>query len=74
MNIKCEIMLDFKSEKTAKTVFKSIEADNFNFVKCHILEKNLVANIKSKSISSLLHTLDDYLSCASVAGKIADKD
>jgi hypothetical protein len=34
----------------------------------------LEAEISSDSISSLLHTLDDYLACISVAGKVVDKD
>jgi len=74
MKIECEIMLNYKTEKTARTVFRSIEADNFNFVNCKISGKKLFANIESNTISSILHTLDDYLACASVAGKIADKN
>ena len=74
MRINCEISLNFKNEKTAKTVFKSVEADNFDFIKSNISGKNLTANIESSSISSIQHTLDDYLACVSVAGKIADKN
>jgi hypothetical protein len=74
MKINCEILLTYKAEKAARTVFESIEADNFNFVKCKISGKNLISNIESSSISSILHTLDDFLACVSIASKIADKN
>lgn len=74
MRINCEILLNYKNEKIAKTVFKSVEADNFDFVKGNISGKNLITNIESGSISSIQHTIDDYLACISVAGKIADKN
>ena len=40
------------------------------FVKQWRDDKKLSAHIESKSVSSLLHTLDDYLACVSVAEKI----
>jgi hypothetical protein len=35
--------------------------------------KTLEAVVESSSISSLLHTLDDYLACVSVAADIVKK-
>jgi len=74
MKATCKIVIDFDNEKKVKNVLKSIEVDNLRFVKAHIKGKTLEANIESKSVSSLLHTLDDYLACVSVAEKIVDKN
>lgn len=74
MKATCKIVIDFDCEKKVKNVFKSIEVDNLRFVKAHIKGKTLEADIESKSVSSLLHTLDDYLACVGVAEKIVDKN
>ena len=74
MNTSCKIEIEFDDEKKVKTVLKSIEVDDFEFVKSKINGKKLEATIKSDSVSSLLHTLDDYLACVSVAAKVVDKD
>ena len=74
MDIACEIVIEFDNPKKVKTVLKSIEVDNFDFVKSNVNGKKLEAYIKSTSITSLLNTLDDYLACVSVAMNLVDKD
>jgi tRNA threonylcarbamoyladenosine modification (KEOPS) complex Pcc1 subunit len=74
MYITCEIVIEFNNNKKVKTILKSIEVDNFDFVKSKVNGKKLEAYIKSKSVTSLLHTLDDYLACVSVAMNMVDKD
>jgi len=74
MKAKCKLEIDFESENDVKKIVKSVSVDDFDFVKTKISGKKLVAEVDSKSVSSLLHTLDDYLSCVSVASKIVDKD
>ena len=74
MDVACDLVIEFDNTEKVKTVMKSIEVDNFGFVKSKINGKKLEAQITGNSISSLLHTLDDYLSCISVAMKIVDKD
>jgi hypothetical protein len=70
----CDLSIKFDDEEMVNTVLKSIEVDNFDFVKSFVKDKVLEAHIESNSVSSLLHTIDDYLSCVSVAEKIVDKD
>jgi len=70
----CDIVVECGDRKKAKTVLKSIEVDNFEFVNAQVKGTQLEAHIESNSVSSLLHTLDDYLACVSVAEKIVDKD
>jgi len=74
MDVSCELIIDFEDSEKAKTVLKSIKVDDFNYVNSTINNKMLKATIKAKSISSLIHTLDDYLACISVAMKIVDKN
>lgn len=74
MDVTCEIVIELNNNKKVKTILKSIEVDNFDFVKSKVNGKKLEAYIKSKSVTSLLHTLDDYLACVSVAMNMVDKD
>jgi len=74
MKVKCDLEIDFNNEEDVKTVIKSIKVDDFDFVKSKMQGTTLKASIQSDSVSSLLHTLDDYLACVSVASKILDKD
>ena len=74
MEVACEIVIEFDDSDKAKTVIESIKVDDFDFVKSKINENRLKATIKAKSISSLIHTLDDYLACISVAIKVVDKN
>lgn len=73
MKAVCDITIEFEDSDKVKKVMKSIEVDNFEFAKSKIKGKKLETHIESKSVSSLLHTLDDYLACVSVAEKIVDK-
>ena len=74
MKAECSLELEFDSEKMVKGVLKSVSVDDFDFVKSEMIGKKLVSKIQSNSISSLIHTLDDYLACVSVAGKVLDKN
>lgn len=74
MKVNCEIVIEFDDSKEVKTVLKSIKVDDFDFVKSKVNGKKLHGKIETSSISSLIHTLDDYLSCVSVAMKVLDKD
>ena len=74
MKIKCEVFIEYDDAERANTILKSIRVDDFGFVKSKIDVKILEAHIESNSVSSLLHTLDDYLACVSVAEKILDKN
>jgi len=74
MKVSCNLTIDLGTEEKAKKVLKSIKVDDFDFVESKIKKSTLEAEIKSNSVSSLLHTVDDYLSCVSVAVKVLDKD
>lgn len=74
MDVECRLSLDFKDSNEAMNIYRSVKVDDFDFVNSSVEDSCLKAVLKSNSISSFLHTLDDYLSCVSVAEKIVDKD
>ena len=74
MKISCELMIEYDKRGKAEKVLRSITVDDVGFVKSTITGSILTASIQSSSVSSLLHTLDDYLACLSVAEKIVDKN
>jgi hypothetical protein len=73
MKISCNVKIDYKNEKETNAILNSIEVDNLNYIQSKKNGKTLVTRIESDSISSLIHTLDDYLACVSIAEKIIKK-
>ncbi len=73
MKALCTITLEFETEEKAKKVLRSIQADDEGFVISKVTGKTLEAVVESASVSSMLHTLDDYLACVSVAAEIVKK-
>jgi tRNA threonylcarbamoyladenosine modification (KEOPS) complex Pcc1 subunit len=69
----CTIHLDFETAEKAKKVLRSVQADDQGFVTSKVTGKTLEAVVESSSVTSLLHTLDDYLACVSVAAEIVKK-
>lgn len=74
MKIKCSMQLEYDSEEKVKNILRSIEVDNFDFVKSKINGRKLESELECNSVSSLIHTLDDFLACVSVAEKVMDKN
>jgi hypothetical protein len=73
MKVKCNLSIEYESKEKTDKVLRSIKVDDFDFVLSKQNGKKIETKIESKSVSSLLHTLDDYLACISVAEKIVDK-
>jgi len=73
MKASCVLTFEFKSPETAKKVHRSIKLDDEGFVRSRVKGATLEASIESGSVASLLHTLDDYLACVSVASDIVNK-
>ena len=73
MRIHCNMIIEYKDVDKAQTVLRSTQVDDFAFVESKVNGNRLEAAIESTSISSFIHTLDDYLACISVAEKIVDK-
>jgi hypothetical protein len=74
MKVSCSIIFEYTSLEKTEKVLRSIKVDDFDFVESRLNRNKLEVLIESKSVSSLVHTLDDYLACISVAEKIIEKD
>ena len=74
MNIDCEIILTYESEKQAAQIQQALSIDDGSFVSSRVLDNKLLATIKSETLSSFLHTLDDYLACVTVAENVMKKE
>lgn len=71
--VRCRLTLEFDSNDSAEKVHRSVEMDNLDYLKSRISGNKIIAEIRSDSIMSLLHTVDDFLACANVATKIVTK-
>ncbi|PIV70044.1 MAG: hypothetical protein COS08_02310 [Euryarchaeota archaeon CG01_land_8_20_14_3_00_38_12] len=72
MKIHCKMVFEYKNKKNAESIAKSIKVDNYIFVKTKTKDNKIMSEIESDSIPSMLHTIDDYLSCVGVAENIVD--
>ena len=70
MKISCTLEFDYDSEEEAQAVTRAVEVDNEGFVKMNVEGKRIISTAESKSIPSLIHTLEDFLSCVNVAEKV----
>ena len=70
MKISCNLEFDYDSEEEAQAVARAVEVDNEGFVKMNVEGKRIISTAESESIPSLIHTLDDFLSCVSVAERV----
>ena len=66
-------MLDYPSGDDAEKVHRSVELENEGYIQTRVEGNAIVARIEAESLNSLLHTLDDFLACASVAERIVSR-
>ncbi|UCE44705.1 MAG: hypothetical protein JSU93_04655 [Methanobacteriota archaeon] len=71
--VECSLTLSFPRASDASKVLGTVESDNAGYVEARLDGNAIVATIKAESLNSLLHTLDDFLACVSVAEKIITK-
>lgn len=57
----------------AARILKAVELDNEDYISTKLEGNRILAEIRAPSLNSLLHTLDDFMSCTSVAEKVVTK-
>jgi hypothetical protein len=72
MKIGCTLEFFYEDEKKARDILESVDVDNYGFVNASVQGSKLVSKIEAKNLQSLLHTLEDYLSCISIAERITE--
>lgn len=73
VKVTCLLTFSYGTEEEAKKVLSSVQTDNVDFVKTHLEGSSIVSETSADGIMSLLHTLNDYLSCLTVAEEIIGK-
>ena len=69
MKIHCEILLEYESHEKAENIEKALSVDNEGVLKTTVEGNVVICKLNGKSSLSILHTLNDFLSCLSVAEK-----
>jgi len=67
MKVRCSLALEYAGSDDALRIKKALEPDNENFISTRAEGNVLEAETEADSVLSLLHTLDDFLACLSVA-------
>ncbi|MFO8132886.1 MAG: KEOPS complex subunit Pcc1 [Thermoplasmatota archaeon] len=70
MSIECTFTLEYGSATEAEAVAASLEPDSQGYLELTVAGCTVTAVAHAKTIPSLLHTINDFLSCLSVAEKI----
>lgn len=68
--VRCSLVIGFASPAEAEDVHRSVALDNDGYLETEVRGSEIVARIEAGSLKSLLHTLDDFLSCLGVADRI----
>ena len=71
--VRCTLVLEFPSPEEAEKVLRSVELDNQGYIATKVVGSAIHAEMSSTSLKSLLHTLDDFLACTSVAEKVVSR-
>ncbi len=67
MKSRATVTLTFRDAATAKAVADSVSLDDAGYIRTRRSGKTITATAAADGPMSLLHTLDDYLACVSVA-------
>lgn len=72
MEVACTLEFTYPDQRMAEHILKTVEVDNQGYVEAVLEGSTIISKIRAKSLKSLLHTLDDYLSCITIAEKVAE--
>ena len=67
MRVNCKITIPCNNSEEACLINSVLEIDNVGYVECTVEENVIIATIESESTLSLLNTINDFLSCFTVA-------
>ncbi len=73
MKVKCKLLIECESKREAMIINESLKVDNERYIFTRVKGNFIEAKAEAKEILSLLHTIDDFLSCLSVAKRTIEE-
>ncbi len=70
MKVRCRFVFEYGSGGAAAEIERALKPDNEDFIVTKVRGSTVEAEAEADSVLSLLHTIDDFLACLSVAEKI----
>ena len=70
MQIESKITFTYMTEKEAKIALDSLEPDNMDFIDSCVEDNDLIYKLESRSLKTVLATIDDVLFCEMMAGRV----
>lgn len=71
--IDCKLILEYEDEETANMIADSLDPDNGDYIDLEVVDNKIMCRTEGSSSMHLLHTIDDFLSCLSVAENTLEK-
>ncbi len=72
MKIESTVIFTYKTKKEANIASGSLEPDNMDFISSHVEDNDLIYKLESRSLRTILASLDDILFCEMMAEKVID--
>jgi len=72
MEIESKITFVYRTREEARIALGSLKPDNMDFVNAYVENNSLICDLKSKTLRTMLATIDDFLFCEMMAEKIMD--
>ena len=70
MKVQCRLQFGYPSKAVAEKVARSLRVDDAAYITSTVEGRTLIAEANADSLLALLHTLEDYLACLTVAEKV----
>ncbi len=65
--IRCEMTLEYEDTETAKKIAGALSPDNEDYIKVEVRGSTIHCEASADTPMQLLHTIDDFLACVTIA-------
>ena len=70
MTVRCTFTLEYDTPREAQAIAAALQPDSQGYLDIEVDGSTVMAIAQAKTVPSMLHTINDFLSCLSVAEKI----
>jgi len=70
VRVHCRLQFGYQSKAVAEKVTRSLRVDDATYITSTVDGRTLIAEAHADSLLALLHTVEDYLACLTVAEKV----